>query len=137
MRYLIGWVLILHAVHFPIPFPDLDGECRGTPIHSLAEPHAWHVVLLGIRPNDEIDRGPIRTNEAGQESSTESVLGGYAFITARVVAPAEFPMLVVSLNMGLQIPAAKLLSCEFGESNSPPASPLARDSCIAFCRWQI
>lgn len=65
MRAILHWILILHVLHLPVPFPDLDGECRGAPIHSLSEAHAWHVMILGVCPNEDIDRGPIRTHRDG------------------------------------------------------------------------
>lgn len=60
MRSLLSIVLILQLIHLPVLFPDLDGECRGVPIQSLADGNAWHVVLLGVLPNNDVDRGPIR-----------------------------------------------------------------------------
>lgn len=70
MRQVLSWILLLHMLHLPVPCPDLDGECRGVPIHSLSEAHAWHVMMLGVLPNDDIDRGPIRTDEKGQPTSS-------------------------------------------------------------------
>ncbi len=64
MKACVTWLLILLTVHAPLPCPDLDGECRGTPIDSLTEAHAWHVLLLGVQPNDDIDRGPIRPSDS-------------------------------------------------------------------------
>jgi hypothetical protein len=58
VKLILVWVLILHTFHAPLPCPELDGECRGTPIESLAEPHAWHVLLLGVRSPRDIDCGP-------------------------------------------------------------------------------
>lgn len=69
MRALLLWFLVLNTLHLPVPCLDLDGECRGTPIHSVSEAHAWHVLLLGVRPNNDIDRGPIRTDSQGRRES--------------------------------------------------------------------
>lgn len=63
MRLFVIIVLILNAIHCPIPFPDLDGECRGVPIVSLTDANAWHVLMLGVVPNDDIDNGPVRTGD--------------------------------------------------------------------------
>lgn len=79
MRLAISWILLLNMLHLPVPCPDLDGECRGVAILSLFEAHAWHVMMLGVRPNDDIDRGPIRTDENGQpESATDALFGDLA-----------------------------------------------------------
>lgn len=75
MRAVLLWILVLHTLHLPIPCPDLDGECRGTSITSFTEPHAWHVLILGVRPNDDIDRGPFRTGDQNDRAPTESSFG--------------------------------------------------------------
>lgn len=137
MRSLVGWVLILHALHCPVLFPDLDGECRGTPIQSLTEGHAWHVVLLGIRPNDDIDRGPIRTDDAGQERPSATVFDSYALVAARGFASAEFAIPTIFLDSGIPLHATTLPLREYGGSHSSPAIPRARAACISFCTWQI
>ena len=137
LRYLVGWVLILHAVHLPIPFPDLDGECRGTPIHSLAEEQAWHIVLLGVQPQDDIDRGPIRTGKAGEERLADTLFGAYAVIAAREVLHADFAIAIVTFVLSLQITAATWLYRKFRGSDVGPPESLARNACISFCSWQI
>lgn len=82
MKTVVIWLLILLTIHAPIPCPDLDGECRGTPIESLAEMQAWHVLMLGIRPNDDIDRGPIRPSDQGNPSTPdETPLGKLAVVS--------------------------------------------------------
>lgn len=63
MRLVMWWILILQTLHLPIPFPDLDGECRGKPIRSLFDASAWHVVVLGVCPNKDVDHGPFRTGD--------------------------------------------------------------------------
>lgn len=83
MNAAISILMILQLVHVPILCPDLDGECRGVPIESLAEGHAWHVVLLGVLPNDDVDRGPIRSqNQDSPWRHTESPFGDPAMIAA-------------------------------------------------------
>lgn len=85
MKSCIEWLLILLTVHAPVPCPDLDGECRGTPIESLAEMQAWHVLMLGIRPNDDIDRGPIRSNDPDEPyTPDETPLGKLAVVSTAV-----------------------------------------------------
>jgi hypothetical protein len=69
MRAALSILLVLHLLHLPVPCPDLDGECRGVPIEGLADANAWHIVLLGVRPNDDVDRGPIRPVDSDHDSS--------------------------------------------------------------------
>lgn len=82
MQVWVTWLLILLTSHVPFPCPDLDGECRGTPIESLAEMQAWHVLLLGIRPNDDIDRGPIRPNDSEHPDTPEDTPFGKVVIVS-------------------------------------------------------
>src|SRR5712691_5279505 len=84
MKAGIVWLLILLTIHAPVPCPDLDGECRGSPIESLAEMQAWHVLLLGIRPNDDIDRGPIRPDDQTPRTPDETPLGKLAVVSVAV-----------------------------------------------------
>lgn len=63
LGFLIRYFLIATLLHCPVPCPDLDGECRGVPIENLADVNAWHVLLIGVKPNDDIDRGPIRQRD--------------------------------------------------------------------------
>ena len=81
MKSCFVWFLVLMTAHVPVPFPDLDGENRGIPIVSLTELQAWHPLLLGIRPNDDIDRGPIRPDDGnGPDSPRESPFGAPAVV---------------------------------------------------------
>lgn len=90
MRSAMRWLLILLTIHAPVPCPDLDGECRGSPIESLAEMQAWHVLMLGIRPNDDIDRGPIRPSDQNAPSTPdETPLGKLAVVSVAVSNPAS------------------------------------------------
>jgi len=67
------FLLVLQMLHLPLPCPDLDGECRGTPILSLADANAWHTLLLGVRPNDDVDRGPFRNDRSeGRKTPSDS-----------------------------------------------------------------
>lgn len=85
MKTSIAWLLILLTIHAPIPCPDLDGECRGSPIESLAEMQAWHVLMLGIRPNEDIDRGPIRpSDEEHPTTPDETPFGKLAVVSVAV-----------------------------------------------------
>ena len=95
MKSCVAWLLILLTIHAPVPCPDLDGECRGTPIESLVEMQAWHVLLLGIRPNDDIDRGPIRPSDSEHpDTPDETPLGKLAIVSGSASNPAS----VVSLG---------------------------------------
>ena len=90
MKAWIAWLLILLTIHAPFPCPDLDGECRGTPIESLAEMQAWHILLLGIRPNDDIDRGPIRPNDSEHPDTPEDTpFGKLAIIDVAASNPVS------------------------------------------------
>ncbi len=85
MKSGVTWLLMLLTIHAPVPCPDLDGECRGTPIESLAEMQAWHVLLLGIRPSDDIDRGPIRpSDEESPLSPDETPFGKLVVVSGSV-----------------------------------------------------
>ncbi len=114
MKAGVVWLLILLTIHAPVPCPDLDGECRGTPIESLAEMQAWHVLLLGIRPNDDIDRGPIRpSDEESPLSSDETPFGKLVVVSGSVssstsmaqlgaaepICSDHLPLLAVDLNL--------------------------------------
>jgi len=59
-RRLLVIIVILHTGHAPVPVPDLDGEWQGVAVGGLTDPAAWGFVLLGVRANDDIDRGPVR-----------------------------------------------------------------------------
>lgn len=86
-RFILSWILILHVLHLPVPAPDLDGECRGAPILSLSEMHAWHILMLGVRPNDDIDQGPIRNDDSGNsEAPADSPFGDPAINATACVA---------------------------------------------------
>jgi hypothetical protein len=68
MRVVLLIILVLQMLHLPVPCPDLDGECRGTPISSLTDSNAWHLLIVGVRPNDDIDRGPFRKDDSNNSS---------------------------------------------------------------------
>jgi hypothetical protein len=127
-------VLALHTVHAPIPVPDLDGECRGTPIHSLAEGSAWHPVLLGVRPNDDVDRGPIRTDEPGSRFDG-SQFGELAIVKERQVAADTLDVAFASVLKASLIP----LSIPTGHSrlHEQPHESGTQTVSIRLCRWQI
>lgn len=69
-------------LHLPLPCPDLDGECRGLPILSLLDSNAWHVLITGVKPNDDVDRGPFRSADSERNDlPTESPYGDLAIST--------------------------------------------------------
>lgn len=98
MKSRVTWLLILLTIHAPVPCPDLDGECRGAPIESLAEMQAWHVLLLGVRPNDDIDRGPIRPSDEGNPTTPDETPFG--------------KLVVVGVSMSSSASAAQLVAAE-------------------------
>lgn len=142
VRTLLVWMLILHMLHLPIPFPDLDGECRGTPIQSLSDANAWHVMLIGVRPNDDIDRGPIRTShEPNGRSPGETPFGDPAAVTASAF---DFGHQIVSHwhlsptdTLTSECAADRCfapLRLEFGDVAAIRSS---QATCIRFCSWQV
>lgn len=86
-RIALIWIVVLHAAHVPLPVPDLDGECRGTPIPNLAASNAWHVLVLGVLPNNDIDQGPFRTrHNRGDAAPTQSPFGDSGLASVSVSA---------------------------------------------------
>ncbi len=141
MRPVVAWILILHACHFPIPFPDLDGECRGAPIASLGELEAWHVLMIGVRPNNDVDRGPIRTGRESEGADGNlNPLGDPATIAARTQAQQQCSMSLLwsSLLTGRlgEVRAEAVLRPTF-DSGGHFAIPDSRCVCISFCTWQV
>lgn len=116
--------------------PDLDGECRGTPIHSLMEGQAWHPILLGVRPNDDVDRGPIRTDESGTCFDL-APFGEFANTQVRPLtgltpwASGLYPIPDVCLPTNL---------CSTSHSGCDRNATLiqgSRTASVHFCRWQV
>lgn len=142
MRTVLGWILIVHVLHLPVPFPDLDGECRGAPINSLSELHAWHVLLIGVRPNDDIDRGPIHTDGDPQSNaSDDSLFGDWAIVTSSHASSLpEFswlPALAAPLNLVVQTSEENVACLRLCGVERKPAVPIARAACVCFCSWQV
>lgn len=142
MKTSIAWLLILLTIHAPIPCPDLDGECRGTPIESLAEMQAWHVLMLGVRPNDDIDRGPIRpSDEEHPTTPDETPLGKLAVVSVAVSQSAsvvalwdleqigsdDLPLLTVDLNLSDAAPVGW----------GPPIATLLSRRLARLCVWRV
>jgi hypothetical protein len=51
------------------------------PTEGLADANAWHVVLLGVRPHDDVDRGPIRpVQDDSDDDRSQSPFGDHAAI---------------------------------------------------------
>lgn len=87
LRVYLLLILVLQMLHLPLPCPDLDWECRGTPILSLADANAWHLLITGIRPNDDIDRGPFRSDDSDRHRvPSDSLYGDLAISGANVSA---------------------------------------------------
>lgn len=142
MRSLWVWISIAHALHLPVPFPDLDGECRGLPIVSLVQGHAWHVLIIGVQPNDDIDRGPLRApHHPRTDEPIPTPWGDVAVVTHAGLDPAA---IVASPTPFLDSPDGHALTFmramphrrqHPGDGNC--ASPTARTACVRFCSWQI
>ena len=133
-RQLLILVLVLHTVHAPIPLPDLDGECRGTPIHSLIEGHAWHPILLGVRPNDDVDRGPIRTDRSGNTFDL-APFGEFANIQDEP-EPVQ-PAVGLPAITGVGIRVTSLSANHNVRATRPGQIKDSRSASVHFCRWQI
>jgi hypothetical protein len=142
VRTLLAWVLILHTLHLPIPFPDLDGECRGVPILSLSNSNAWHVLLIGVRPNDDIDRGPIRTShQPNGRAPGETPFGDPVAVTVATFEPgAEVVSVWHFLLPDTQSSDRTADECchqrrlAFGGATATRSS---RVVCVSFCSWQV
>ncbi len=141
MKSVIVWLLILLTIHAPIPCPDLDGECRGTPIESLAEMQAWHVLMLGVRPNDDIDRGPIRQDGQTPCTPDETPLGKLAVVSVAVsnsasavaawdvepIGSVHLPLLAVELSLSSVAPVGW----------RPPIATLSSRRLSRLCVWRV
>ena len=142
MKSGVAWLLILLTIHAPVPCPDLDGECRGTPIESLAEMQAWHVLMLGVRPNDDIDRGPIRPSDQGHPTTPdETPFGKLAVVSIAVSHSASavavwdvepigwehLPLLAVDLKLSGVIPVG----------GRPPIATVSSRRLARLCVWRV
>ena len=116
--------------------PDLDGECRGTPIQSLVEGQAWHPILLGVRPNDDVDRGPIRIDESGT-CFDFAPFGEFANIQgspstgASPSTPGLYPIPDVSFPVNFCSTSHSGCARKTGQIRG------SRTASVHFCRWQI
>ena len=141
MRRALLWILVLNTLHLPIPCPDLDGECRGAPIHSLAEAHAWHLCLLGVRPNDDIDRGPFRRGDGQERAPTGSPFGdaGLDLKRSPTVARPLFQYSGPSWSLGGTAHVTSGIDAvprPLGPSPRTRASTAA-EHCALACVWRI
>lgn len=142
MRHVLCWVLIVHALHLPVPVPDMDGECRGAPINSLSELHAWHVLMIGVRPNDDIDRGPIHTDGDPQNNDPDhSLFGDWAnvasFQSGSLTEFSWLPTLTAWLHLVVQSSNEHVACLRLHGLERKPVVPIARVACVCFCSWQI
>ncbi len=142
MKTGVAWLLILLSIHAPIPCPDLDGECRGTPIESLAEAQAWHVLLLGIRPADDIDRGPIRPSDSEHPvTPDETPFGKLSIVGSAAPTVGELVALdgVSPFSMG-HVPLVFVDSHLMGVTTVGRESSSATPSCrrlAQLCVWRV
>ncbi len=140
MRTILTWILMLHLLHGPIPVPDLDGECRGTPIANLSELHAWHIILLGIRPNADVDRGPFRgDHEHHEDSSAEPIFGKYAIVTASDSALVQVYVesMISTPNLEFRLKQHDVQTSWQARLDIEPVLPVSRAACVCLCSWQI
>ena len=142
MKSGVTWLLMLLTIHAPVPCPDLDGECRGAPIESLAEMQAWHVLLLGVRPNDDIDRGPIRpSDEESPLSPDETPFGKLVVVSGSVSSSTSMAQLGAAEPIGWN--HLPLLAVDLSFSGVAPArwlSDIPDSSCrrlSRLCVWRV
>jgi hypothetical protein len=141
MRRILVYLLLLNAIHLPIPFPDLDGECRGTPINGLTDGNAWHVLITGVMPNDDIDRGPMRNDrEPLGEAPGETPFGDPAAIAAGKVSAPRLMLdsrSCVTTLVPDDLGVISSNSRQIAVVDDRPPIPVARASCVCFCSWQV
>ena len=135
-RQFLILVLVLHTVHAPILVPDLDGECRGAPIHSLIESQAWHPIMLGVRPNDDVDRGPIRTDES--ESGFDfSPFGEFTSNQGRPLT-SSIPWAVALSSVPDDCwPVNFCSATRLDRASEARQIHGSRTVAVHFCRWQV
>jgi hypothetical protein len=141
-KLAIACVLLLQMLHFPLPCPDLDGECLGIPIVSFSDANSWHVLVLGVRPCDDIDRGPFWTHESGEESPLSGSPYGDSGMVGLPVEIGSFAASVVSplavqsptLRPHLDMPA---INCGYLLGHSFDPLPLSRTRRAIACVWVI
>lgn len=135
MNRFFTWLLILTTLHVPVYLPDTDGECRGAPIGSLIEAQAWHPVLLGVRPNDDIDRGPIRTDDEQESAFDGSQFGDVAILRgASAMTPCSVALWsVASFDDNLRVEQ----NCFDALRPKVSLAPVGRSVCICYCLWQV
>ncbi len=141
MKTGIVWLLILLTIHAPVPCPDLDGECRGTPIESLAEMQAWHVLMLGVRPNDDIDRGPIRQNDQTPCTPDETPLGKLAVVSIAgsnsASAVAIWNVVPIGSDHPPLLAVDSSLSAVLSVGWRPPIATLSSRRLARLCVWRV
>lgn len=138
-------VVALHMAHVPVPIPDLDGEWQGVAIGGLSDPAAWGFMMLGVRPADDIDRGPIRDPESSDTSGPAASVFGEAAIADHV--GSALPASVSRTAGGADVPASLALpSPPPGSAGRACTEGLARCRCgsvspgaarAALCVWHI
>ncbi|AMV16474.1 hypothetical protein [Planctomyces sp. SH-PL14] len=139
MRTILVVLMLCHAIHLPVPCPDLDGECRGVPIRSLTEQNAWHFFFLGIRPAADIDRGPFSLDDEGlPERGLGTPFDDVA--VAAAVSDVGHAVVVAALPELACCDTAGSDGLAIEEAMSPPSRvPMHRRASVRplFCTWRI
>lgn len=142
MKSCVTWLLVLLTIHAPIPCPDLDGECRGAPINSLTEAHAWHVLLMGIQPADDIDRGPIRPSDSEHPvTPDETPLGKLSIVGSAAPSVADLLSLDGVIPCAMDHAPRLVVDADLRAATAVwRESPSATSSCrrlAQLCVWRV
>lgn len=144
-RPILVIVVILHMAHVPVPAPDLDGEWGGVAIGGFSDPAAWGFVLLGVRPADDIDKGPVR--HGSPRDATDP--GAHPFGAAAVVGSTAASHVPAGIRRGGGERTAAALAalgtrppssaapCRHGRSRVSCTRASAGVSRPALCIWHI
>jgi hypothetical protein len=92
-------VAVLLIGHIPLPWYDSDGENRGIVTRGVTDPAAWHIILLGVQPETDVDRGPFSSAPLDQHPEGSKFDAPY-ISAGRVVAPRgiDFESVVLALS---------------------------------------
>jgi hypothetical protein len=123
VRHVVILLLSLHLAHVPVPVPDLDGEWQGAAIGGLTDTNAWGFVLLGVRPNDDVDHGPIRQDRPGDRTDSDGSPFGVAVVTEAMPVSHGVVMMLLACPVGG--PATPRAACDGASGRTCPRHDLA------------
>ncbi len=133
-------VLVAHVLHIPVPFPDLDGGRQGTPTAGISDLDTWQIVLVGVLPNEDIDRGPIRNSNGpipekpqGSPFGPEVIVSGSVCLSEPLTGVLESPLCAIC-----QVAYARL--GQYRSARREEASGFVsggRGLCVSLGRWLV